>query len=98
MDESATFLTSPLATAAAAVFGAVWGSFFNVCIARIPRRESVVRPGSRCLSCQAPIRAADNVPLLSYLLLRGRCRACGARFSARYPVVEALSAVMAGLL
>src|SRR5262249_53489976 len=98
MDESATFLTSPVAIAMAAVLGAVWGSFFNVCIARIPRRESVVRPRSRCLACQAPIRAADNIPIVSYFLLRGRCRACGAQFSARYPLVEALSAGLAGLL
>src|SRR5258707_911421 len=98
MEESATFLTSPAAVAGAALFGAVWGSFFNVCIARVPRRESVVRPGSRCLGCQTPIRAADNIPIVSYFLLRGRCRACGAPFSARYPLVEALSAALAAVL
>jgi leader peptidase (prepilin peptidase) / N-methyltransferase len=91
-------LSSPWATAAAGVFGAIWGSFFNVAIVRVPRHESVVRPGSRCGSCGAPIRAADNVPILSYLLLRGRCRACGMRFSARYPLVEALSALLAAAL
>src|SRR4051812_24481004 len=98
MDESAAFLSSPAATAAAAVFGAVWGSFFNVCIARVPRAESVARPASHCMACGAPVRAADNVPIVSYLLLRGRCRACGARFSARYPLVEALAALLAGVL
>src|SRR5262252_8678526 len=98
MEESASFLSSSMATAVAAVFGAVWGSFFNVCIARIPRRESVVRPGSRCLACKAPLRAVDNIPIVSYFLRRGRCRACGAPFSARYPLVEALSAVLAAAL
>src|SRR5215471_14966339 len=98
MDESVALLTSPVATAGAVLFGAVWGSFFNVCIARVPRRESVLRPGSHCLSCQAPIRAWDNIPVISYIILRGRCRACGARFSVRYPLVEALSAALAGLL
>ena len=99
MEESAAaFLSSPVATAAAAVFGAVWGSFFNVCIARVPRGESVVRPASHCLSCGRPVRAADNIPIVSYFLLRGRCRACGAAFSARYPLVEALSALLAAAL
>ncbi len=98
MDETAALLSSPLATATAAVFGAVWGSFCNVVIARVPRRESVVQPGSRCPSCGAAIRAADNVPILSYLWLRGRCRACGARISARYPLVEALAALLAAAI
>src|SRR5450432_3784840 len=86
--DSAAFLSSPLATALAGVFGALWGSFFNVCIDRVPRGESVVRPASRCESCGTPVRAADNIPILSYLLLRGRCRTCRAPFSARHPVVE----------
>jgi leader peptidase (prepilin peptidase)/N-methyltransferase len=99
MEEStAAFLSSPVATAAAAAFGAVWGSFFNVCIARVPRGESVVRPASHCLSCGAPVRAADNIPVLSYFLLRGRCRACGAAFSPRHPLVEALTALLAAAL
>jgi leader peptidase (prepilin peptidase)/N-methyltransferase len=80
------------------VFGAVWGSFFNVCIARVPAGQSVVRPGSRCGKCGAPVRALDNVPVLSYLWLRGRCRACGAPFSARYPLVELLGAALAAAL
>src|SRR5262245_3182144 len=98
MAESAAWLTSPFAVAAAAVFGALWGSFFNVCIARVPAGQSVVRPGSRCGACGAPVRPLDNIPILSYFLLRGRCRACGAAFSARYPLVEALGAVLAAAI
>ncbi|HEY7372610.1 MAG TPA: prepilin peptidase [Polyangia bacterium] len=95
MDEIAALLSSPVMTAVAAAFGAIWGSFFNVCIARIPAGQSIVRPGSRCGSCGTPIRAADNIPLISYFLLRGRCRACKQPFSARYPLVEALAALIA---
>lgn len=80
--------------AAAAVFGAIWGSFLNVCIARIPRGMSVVTPPSHCFACGTRVLARDNVPILSYLLLRGRCRHCGAKFSARHAAIEAL---MAGL-
>jgi leader peptidase (prepilin peptidase)/N-methyltransferase len=95
MDEIAALVSSPFATGMAAAFGAVWGSFFNVCIARIPAGLSIVRPGSRCASCGIPIRAFDNIPIVSYVLLRGRCRACKQPFSARYPLVEALAAVVA---
>ena len=98
LDALADLLSTPLAVAFAAVLGALWGSFFNVVIARLPRGESVVRPASRCLSCAAPIRAWDNIPVLSYLLLRGRCRRCGAHFGARYPLVEALTAVLAAAI
>ena len=98
MAESAAWLSSPFAVAAAAVFGAIWGSFFNVCIARVPAGKSVVHPGSRCGACGAPVRAFDNVPVLSFLWLRGRCRACGAPFSARYPLVELLGALLAAVL
>jgi leader peptidase (prepilin peptidase) / N-methyltransferase len=93
-----TWLASPAAHVAAAAFGAIWGSFFNVCIARVPEGQSVVRPGSRCGACGAPVRALDNVPVISYFLLRGRCRACGATFSARYPLVEALGALLAAVI
>ncbi|HVU50251.1 MAG TPA: prepilin peptidase [Polyangia bacterium] len=98
MAESAAWLSSPFAAAAAAVFGAIWGSFFNVCIERIPAGQSVVRPGSRCAGCGAPVRPIDNVPVLSYLWLRGRCRACRAPFSARHPLVETLGALLAAAL
>lgn len=78
----------------ALVVGLVVGSFANVCVHRVPQRRSVVTPRSRCPRCEAPIRAADNVPVLSYLFLRGRCRACGAPISPRYPLVEAANGVM----
>jgi leader peptidase (prepilin peptidase) / N-methyltransferase len=78
--------------AAAGLLGAIVGSFLNVVIHRLPRGESVVSPGSRCPSCGAPVRAVDNVPVLSWLLLRGRCRSCGAPISARYPAVELVTA------
>jgi leader peptidase (prepilin peptidase) / N-methyltransferase len=74
--------------AVSAVLGLLVGSFLNVVIARVPAGESVVRPGSRCPRCGAPIAARDNVPVLSWLLLRGRARCCGAPISWRYPAVE----------
>lgn len=77
------------------VFGAMVGSFLNVCIYRLPLRLSIVLPRSHCPACETPIRAYDNVPILSYLLLRGRCRACGQAISARYPLIEALTGVTA---
>jgi leader peptidase (prepilin peptidase)/N-methyltransferase len=98
VDETAAFLASPVAVGLAGLWGAIWGSFLNVCIARVPLGQSVVRPGSRCMACGTPVRAADNIPLLSYLLLRGRCRACGARFSARYALVELLTALLAAAI
>jgi leader peptidase (prepilin peptidase)/N-methyltransferase len=70
------------------VVGLLFGSFLNVCISRIPHRESVVRPRSRCPKCGASIRWYDNIPLLSWILLRGRCRDCQANISWRYPAVE----------
>jgi leader peptidase (prepilin peptidase)/N-methyltransferase len=82
----------PLAAVWCAAVGAVVGSFLNVVIARVPAGESIVHPGSRCPRCAAPIRWYDNVPVLSWLLLRARCRRCGAPISARYPLVELLGA------
>ena len=75
-----------------AVFGLVIGSFLNVCIFRIPRNISIVFPSSRCPSCNHPIRAWDNIPVISYMILGGRCRHCGAKISLQYPFVEALNA------
>ena len=86
------------ATLAAAGLGALWGSFLNVCIARIPRGMSVVRPASHCFACGKRVWARDNIPILSYLLLRGRCRHCGAGFSPRYALVEAVAAALAALI
>ncbi|MCX8119150.1 MAG: prepilin peptidase [Desulfobacterota bacterium] len=78
---------------ASVVFGAIVGSFLNVCIHRLPKEESIVRPGSYCPRCQAPIKAYDNIPILSYLFLRGRCRSCKEKISIQYPIVEALTAL-----
>jgi leader peptidase (prepilin peptidase)/N-methyltransferase len=70
------------------VFGLLVGSFLNVVIWRVPRGESIVRPPSHCPGCDTPIAPRDNIPVLSWLLLRGKCRHCGVRISARYPLVE----------
>lgn len=77
------------------VVGAIFGSFFNVVIYRVPLRRSIVTPGSACPACGAPIRWYDNVPVLSWLLLRARCRDCHAPISVRYPLVEAAAAAIA---
>jgi leader peptidase (prepilin peptidase)/N-methyltransferase len=76
-------------------FGAIIGSFLNVCIVRLPEERSIVRPPSHCPACRRDIAWYDNVPLLSYALLRGRCRGCGARISPRYPAVELLTGALA---
>jgi leader peptidase (prepilin peptidase) / N-methyltransferase len=87
----------PIAFAAAfaGVLGASVGSFLNVVAYRLPRRESLVHPGSRCPGCATAIRAYDNVPVFGWLLLRGRCRTCKTAISPRYPIVEALTALLA---
>src|SRR5271157_1010732 len=77
-----------------ALFGLVFGSFLNVCIARLPKHESIVSPRSHCPRCGRPIRWYDNIPVLSFLLLRARCRDCRAKISPIYPLVEALSAAL----
>jgi leader peptidase (prepilin peptidase)/N-methyltransferase len=80
--------------ALAAPFGLIIGSFLNVVTYRVPRGESIVKPRSRCTGCGKEIGALDNVPVLSWLFLRGRCRNCGERISARYPAVELLTALV----
>jgi leader peptidase (prepilin peptidase)/N-methyltransferase len=84
----------PFVYVVAGVFGAIIGSFLNVVIHRLPREESIVLPSSRCPGCGAAIAFYDNVPVLSYLLLGGRCRSCKTHISARYPAVEALTAAL----
>jgi leader peptidase (prepilin peptidase) / N-methyltransferase len=83
------------AAAFAGVLGATVGSFLNVVAYRLPRRESLVHPGSRCPGCGTAIKIYDNVPVLGWLLLRGRCRSCKSGISPRYPVIEALTAALA---
>ncbi|MDT8070679.1 MAG: prepilin peptidase [Terriglobia bacterium] len=81
-------------TAVAFIFGLVFGSFLNVCIYRMPRGLSVVAPRSACPSCKKPIAGYDNIPVVSWLVLRGRCRNCGARIAARYIGVELLTGIL----
>ncbi len=80
------------------IFGALVGSFLNVCIYRLPKDESIVFPGSHCPHCNKPIAFYDNIPILSYLILRGKCRNCGKPISPQYPLVEAVSALGSLLL
>jgi len=83
---------------AATAFGLTIGSFLNVVIYRLPRGESLSRPGSHCPACNAPVAPWDNVPVLSYLILRGRCRRCHASISARYPAIESLTGLTFGVI
>jgi len=78
----------------AVLFGLLWGSFLNVVIYRVPREMSVVRPASHCPACGKPVRPWDNVPVLSWLFLRGKARCCGAQISPRYPLVEAIGGLL----
>ena len=89
-------VTTPLALACAftAAVGAIIGSFLNVVIHRLPREQSIVLPSSKCPKCKTAIKPYDNVPVISYLILRGRCRSCGVRISPRYPAVEAITAIL----
>jgi leader peptidase (prepilin peptidase)/N-methyltransferase len=82
------------AAAFAGVLGAVVGSFLNVVTYRLPRHESLVSPASRCPGCGTPVRPYDNIPILSWLLLRGHCRSCSEPISPRYPLVEAATAAL----
>ncbi len=84
-----------MAIAFTAVLGLVIGSFLNVVIWRLPRQESLATPGSHCPGCGTPVAPYDNIPIISWLLLRGKCRSCGTRISVRYPAVELTTAVLA---
>jgi len=76
------------------VLGAIFGSFLNVVSYRLPRHESLLSPASHCTKCGTPVKPYDNIPILSWLLLRGHCRSCAAPISPRYPLVEALTAAL----
>ncbi|MFO7569310.1 MAG: prepilin peptidase [Smithellaceae bacterium] len=80
------------------IFGAAIGSFLNVCIFRIPAKSSIVKPLSQCPHCHHPIRFYDNIPIISFLLLRAKCRDCGGAISWRYPLVELITGILALLL
>ena len=83
-----------LGTLIACVLGLVLGSFYNVCIYRIPEKKSIILPPSHCPNCGRIIPFYDNIPLLSYLILRGKCRACKTPISPRYLIVEVLTAII----
>jgi leader peptidase (prepilin peptidase) / N-methyltransferase len=85
---------TPPVVAALALAGLMIGSFLNVCIYRLPRRESIVWPASHCTSCNRPLAWFENVPVIGWLALRGRCRTCGSRISAIYPLVELTTGVV----
>ena len=80
------------------IFGGAVGSFLNVCIFRLPAKTSIIQPGSRCPNCLKPVRFYDNIPIISYILLRGKCRDCGEKISWRYPLVELLTGVLSLML
>ena len=76
------------------ILGLIVGSFSSVCVYRIPKNESIIFPASRCPKCSSPIKPVDNIPLLSYILLKGRCRNCGNKISTQYPIVEFLTGLI----
>ena len=84
----------PVLAGAVFCFGLAVGSFANVCIHRLPRKESVVFPGSHCPACSAAVRPLDNIPVISYIVLGGKCRDCATRISPIYPVIETVTAVL----
>ncbi|HLE26340.1 MAG TPA: prepilin peptidase [Thermodesulfobacteriota bacterium] len=98
MEQTIASIGSSALIIPAFIFGSVVGSFLNVCIYRLPRRESIIFTHSHCTSCGAPIKLYDIIPIASYLILFGRCRACGSRISPTYLVVELLSGVVSALL
>jgi len=85
----------PLILAVVFLFGTIFGSFLNVLIYRLPRDISIVKPGSHCPKCKEPVKPYDNIPILSYLILRGKCRHCGTKISPRYMLVEFLAGLLA---
>jgi len=87
-------MSMPLALLPAAAFGLIVGSFLNVVAFRLPGRMSLAMPASHCPSCETPIKPYDNIPVLSWLILRGRCRSCSEPIAARYPLVEAATALL----
>jgi leader peptidase (prepilin peptidase)/N-methyltransferase len=91
-------VTTGIGAALAGTFGLLLGSFLNVVAFRLPRGQSLVAPASRCPGCAAAIRPCDNIPVLSWLLLHGRCRACGTRINWRYPTVELATALLMALV
>ena len=92
--ESIQAIPYPLLVGAVFCFGLAIGSFANVCIYRLPRKESVAFPGSHCPGCSAPVRPQDNIPLISYLVLGGKCRDCATRISPVYPAIELVTALL----
>jgi leader peptidase (prepilin peptidase)/N-methyltransferase len=90
-------MTDRVLLATAAAFGACIGSFLNVCIYRLPLGKSIVRPPSACPHCGRPLAWFENIPIVAFVALRGRCRSCGAPISIRYPMIEALTAAMFAL-
>src|SRR5918992_5523107 len=91
-------MTTAAGAVLAGILGAIVGSFLNVVAYRLPRGESLATPPSRCPSCGAPVKPYDNIPVLSWFLLRGRCRNCGAPISWRYPLVEAGTGLLCALV
>ncbi|HKS30497.1 MAG TPA: prepilin peptidase [Pyrinomonadaceae bacterium] len=94
VNDSILGLPLPVAAVLVGALGAIIGSFLNVVIYRLPREESIVFPNSRCPQCSTAIHAYDNIPVISYLILKGRCRKCETRIPARYPIVEALTGLL----
>lgn len=88
------YLPSSFMNLVSIIVGLIVGSFINVVVVRLPKQQSLVRPGSHCTNCQTPIRWWDNIPVLSYFLLRGKCRSCHQVISVRYPVIELLTALL----
>ncbi len=80
------------------VWGTIWGSFYNVCIYRLPNNISIIFPPSHCPKCGHKLKWYDNIPLISYLLLRGRCRYCGSKISSRYPIIELITGLISVII